>query len=81
MITIHGLTRRQHELMDRIWELESLDEVHAYIESLDNLKDQWDARALVWVATMEVEEHEGGLNGSKTVYNDLMLRLGVSTSP
>ena len=66
-ISIQGLTARQMEMMNEMWALERLDEVHSYIEDLDDEQDRFDALSLVEIATLESLEEDGAIK----VYEDL----------
>lgn len=46
--------------MNSLWALNTLAEVNEFIDELD-CDDRWDAISLVWVATVVLEENEGGL--------------------
>ena len=63
--------------MDSIWELESLEDVHEFIQGLTNEQDRIDTHGLVWIATMEVLEQEGGLDAVQGTYNALIARVSA----
>jgi FtsZ-binding cell division protein ZapB len=60
MITIHNLTQKQKMLLDVMWNIENLQQVNDFINSLP-YKDKIDARSLLQIAIDESIEHEGGL--------------------
>lgn len=62
MITIQGLTSRQYQLMDLLWNCEDLEQIHLVIKSLPTAADQWDALSLVQIAAQESMEQELGFS-------------------
>ena len=76
MITIEGLTERQRELMDCLWELDSLQEVQEFIDNLD-WEDRIDALSLVWIASQLSLEQEGGLNAHKGAADAAIARASM----
>ena len=75
MITIQGLTKRQHRLMDHLWACQDMDEVLSFIESLKDPQDQRDCHSLVWIAQVDTLEEEGGLNALQGTYNSIIRRV------
>jgi hypothetical protein len=65
MITITGLTDRQKNLMDLLWNCSSLEQVQTLINALPTATDRVDARGLVMIATHETIEQELGLEEYK----------------
>jgi hypothetical protein len=68
MITITGLTAKQKAMMDIMWTMDSLDNVHAFVRTLPK-RDAMDCLSLVVIATQETLEEEGRLDE----YKDLAL--------
>jgi hypothetical protein len=64
MITITNLTPKQKALLDVMWELDSLDKVHAFIKTLP-AADARDAHSLLQIAVWETVELEEGLDAYK----------------
>lgn len=62
MITIAGLTKRQHQIMDLLWSCTDIDSVHDMIAALPTEQDRNDARGLIVIATLETLEQELGLD-------------------
>lgn len=62
MITIEGLTQRQRDILDLMWNLDTMDEVMEFISSLDDFKDQVDASSLAWMVMMDYKEEQGLLD-------------------
>ena len=60
MITIPNLTQKQKMLLDVMWNIENIQQVNDFINSLPQ-KDKIDARSLLQIAIDESIEHEGGL--------------------
>jgi hypothetical protein len=60
-ITITGLTHRQVQIMDMLWNMDSMDKVTAFIKALPTKKDQADAASLIEIAVAETIERELGL--------------------
>ena len=60
MITIPNLTQKQKMLLDVMWNIENIQQVNDFINSLPP-KDRIDARGLLQIAIDESIEHEGGL--------------------
>ena len=61
MISIEGLTDRQRGIMDMLWSCSSLEQVNELVNALPTKQDQYDAKSLVTIATLESIEHELGL--------------------
>lgn len=61
MITINGLTERQKQLVDLMWNCRDIDAVNTLIAALPTDKDQQDCRALMTVLIHETLEQELGL--------------------
>lgn len=60
MITIANLTPKQKILLDVMWNIENIQQVNDFINSLP-YKDKIDARSLLQIAIEESIEHEDGL--------------------
>ena len=60
MIHIHGLTTRQAQLMDLLWNCQDIEQIQQFIAALPTLQDMYDARSLVLIATWESIEQELG---------------------
>jgi hypothetical protein len=60
MISIPNLTPKQKVLLDVMWNIENIQQVNDFINSLPP-KDKIDARSLLQIAINESIEHEGGL--------------------
>jgi hypothetical protein len=60
MITIPNLTQKQKMLLDVMWNIENIQQVNDFINSLPQ-KDKIDARGLLEIAIAESIEHEHGL--------------------
>ena len=61
MITINGLTQRQKQLIDLMWNCKDLDAVNTLIAALPTDKDKQDCRALCTILVQETLEQELGL--------------------
>ena len=61
MITIPHLTAKQKLLLDVMWNIENLDQVNDFINSLP-YQDKIDARSLLKIAIDDSMEHEHGLD-------------------
>lgn len=79
MITIEGLTPRQIQLMDLIWNCEDQDEVEALILALPSIKDQWDGLCLMKIAIVEVMEDQGYLNEYTDQARDAINRARINS--
>ena len=62
MITIDGLTERQKGIMDLLWNCADIEQINALILAMPTKQDQYDARALVLIATVESIEQELGFS-------------------
>ncbi len=62
MITINGLTERQKQLVDLMWNCRDIDAVNTLINALPTAKDKQDCRALITVLVQETLEQELGLD-------------------
>ena len=60
MISIPNLTAKQKLLLDVMWNIENLDQVNDFINSLP-YQDKIDARSLLKIAIDDSMEHEYGL--------------------
>ena len=60
MISIPNLTQKQKMLLDVMWNIENIQQVNDFINSLPQ-RDKMDARCLLQIAIDESIEHEGGL--------------------
>lgn len=60
MISIPNLTPKQKMLLDVMWNIENIQQVNDFINSLP-AKDKIDAQSLLQIAIVESIEHEGGL--------------------
>ena len=62
MITISGLTERQKNLMDLLWNCKDVEQVQTLIRALPTEQDRIDCAGLVKIATWESIEQELGLD-------------------
>ena len=62
MITITGLTERQRQLIDLMWNCRDLDQVNTLIAALPTAKDKQDCRGLCTILIQETLEQELGLD-------------------
>ena len=62
MITISGLTQRQKQLIDLMWNCQNLEQVQTLIAALPTKQDQNDCRGLVTILIQETLEQEEGLD-------------------
>jgi len=65
MITIEGLTTRQKNIMELMWQCQTMEQLQTLIKALPTQADQQDAVSLVQIATMEGLEEEGRLDEYK----------------
>ncbi len=61
MITINGLTERQKQLIDLMWNCPDLEAVNTLIRALPTEQDRRDCRGLCTILVQETLEHEQGL--------------------
>jgi len=61
-ITITGLTQRQHQLIDLMWNCRDLEAVNTLIAALPTEQDRRDCRGLCTILVQETLEHEQGLD-------------------
>jgi hypothetical protein len=64
MITIHNLTHKQKLLLDVMWEIDTMEKVQQFIQSLP-AQDARDAHTLLQIAIWESIEQEDGLDAYK----------------
>jgi len=62
MITIDGLTPRQKQLIDLMWNCRDLDAVNTLIAALPTAKDKQDCKGLCTILIHETMEQELGLD-------------------
>lgn len=62
MITINGLTERQKQLVDLMWNCQDLDQVNTLIAALPTKQDRIDCRGLCTILIQETLEQEQGLD-------------------
>ncbi len=62
MITINGLTERQKQLVDLMWNCRDIEAVNTLIAALPTQQDRQDCRALMTVLVQETLEQELGLD-------------------
>jgi hypothetical protein len=62
VISIHGLTERQRQIMDLLWTCQDTEQVNTLIRALPTKQDQCDAASLVDIAVWESIEQEVGLD-------------------
>lgn len=74
MITITGLTERQKNLMDLLWQCQDQAQVMTLIKALPTKQDQCDAASLVDIAVWESIEQECGLEQYEATAKDLIDR-------
>jgi hypothetical protein len=65
MIKIDGLTPRQAQLMDLLWQCRDQEAVKSLIAALPTHRDQVDASSLIKIAIWETHEQELGLGEYK----------------
>lgn len=53
MIELHGLTEHQVELLDIIWNIDSMPEVEAWIDTLSE-RDQMECHSLIELLAIEI---------------------------
>ena len=78
MIHIHGLTTRQAQLMDLLWNCQDIEQIQQFFAALPTKQDMYDARSLVLIATWESIEQELGYSkeckdAAKTAIANAML--------
>ena len=61
MITINGLTERQKQLVDLMWNCKDLDAVNTLIAALPTKQDRIDCKSLCTILVQETLEQELGL--------------------
>ena len=61
MITITGLTERQKQLVDLMWNCRDLDQVNTLINALPTKQDRVDCKSLCTILIQETLEQEQGL--------------------
>lgn len=74
MITLTGLTAKQHTLCDIMWELEAHDAVEAFIATLPK-KDQRECRTLIDLMVMAFADEIAGVDEAKDTLKQF--RLGA----
>jgi hypothetical protein len=75
MIQLHGLTKRQVKIAEKLWECDSQDDVIKYLSTLSR-KDQFDARSIIICMLHEaIEVDKAGASYAASVFNELMKRL------
>lgn len=57
MIELHGLTEHQVELLDIIWNLDSMPEVEEWIETLSD-RDQLECQSLIQLLAIEIMDSQ-----------------------
>lgn len=62
MITITGLTQRQKQVIDLIWQCQTLEQAQALVRALPTRKDRCDAESLMEIVALETMELEDGLD-------------------
>lgn len=62
MITITGLTERQKQVIDLIWQCSTLEQAAALVKALPTHKDRCDAHSLMQIVAWESIEQDGGLD-------------------
>lgn len=62
MITITGLTERQRQLIDLMWNCRDLEQVNTLIAALPTQQDRVDCKSLCTILIQETLEQEGGLD-------------------
>ena len=61
MITINGLTERQKQLVDLMWNCRDLEQVNTLINALPTKQDRIDCKSLCTILIQETLEQEEGL--------------------
>ena len=74
-ITIDGLTRRQVEICDMLWECDSIDEVRFLLDFVLSEEDRLTALTLIEIIHMESCEKEGGLERIAPYVNKMIDRI------
>lgn len=77
MITITNLTPKQKLLLDVMWELDTMDRVQEFIQTLP-AQDAVDAHGLLKIAIWETLESEGALNDYSTDAGSIIDRIRSS---
>jgi hypothetical protein len=73
MITITGLTEKQKALMTVMWDIDSVERVHEFIQTLP-AADARDAHSLLKMAIWESIEQQEGLEDYEQTAKDLISR-------
>ena len=74
MITITGLTTRQKQLIDLMWNCRDLDAVNTLINALPTEQDKNDCRGLCTILVQETLEQELGLTQYEDAANTAISR-------
>ena len=77
MISITHLTPKQKLLLDVMWQLDTMDKVHAFIGTLP-AQDAVDAHGLLRIAIWETLELEGALDDYSQDCADVISRIRSS---
>jgi len=64
VIKIEGLTVKQKVFMETLWAMENMDQVQAFVKSLQP-RDAHDCLSLIEILIQETYEHEGGMDEYK----------------
>jgi hypothetical protein len=73
MITISGLTPKQKALLTVMWDIDSVERVHEFIQTLP-AQDARDAHSLLKMAIWESIEQQEGLEDYEQTAKDLISR-------
>lgn len=65
MIKIEGVTQRQKQIMDLLWNCESMEALQALIKAMPTKRDQQDAQSLTTIMIWAAIEQERGLDEYK----------------
>jgi hypothetical protein len=65
MIKLEGLTARQKQVIDLLWNCASLDQAQALVRALPTHRDRCDAQSLLTIVAYDCQELEQGLEEYK----------------
>ena len=74
MISITGLTERQKQLVDLMWNCRDLDQVNTLIAALPTKQDRVDCKSLCTILIQETLEQEQGLEAYATAAATVIAR-------
>ena len=73
-ITISGLTARQKQVIDLLWNCQSLAQAEALVAALPTHRDRCDARSLLTMVAWDSIEQQEGLDQYAEAAGDLLSR-------